>query len=29
MPRPPGAPWNRMMAGNGPSPFGLRIAAAT
>ena len=28
MPRPPGAPWNMMMAGNGPLPFGLRTAAA-
>ncbi len=29
MPRPPGAPWNMMRAGNGPLPFGLRTAAAT
>src|SRR6185369_17046352 len=29
MPRPPGAPWNITIAGNGPLPFGLRIAEAT
>ena len=26
---PPGAPWKMTIAGNGPSPLGLRIAAAT
>ena len=29
MPRPPGAPWKCTSTGNGPLPFGFRIAAAT